>query len=92
MNHAVLLTLHCLCISVIVPVEEIQKEEFFGAGQKRIHTVADHYGIYRDLFGEAYFYPQFKLGVGYNVAGEEDMVNPVLYGNLLTPTEVWLIN
>ena len=73
---------------VVVPVSEVHREGFCGSGQCRIHCAADHYGIYRDLFGDAYFYPQFLLGVGYKVEGEECMVNPVFHGNCLTPTEV----
>lgn len=68
----------------------MNKEGFIGSGQQKIRTVADHYGIYRDLFCDAYFYPQMLLGVGYNVEGEEEMVNPVFTGNILSPAEVGL--
>lgn len=69
-------------------MSEVHKESFPGSGQRRIHQVAEHHGIYRDLFGDAYFHPQFLLGVGYKVEGEDDMVNPVFFGNCLSPTEV----
>lgn len=72
---------------LIVPVDEVLEEGFEGLGQRSIYRLADHYGIYRDLYGDAYFYPQLQLRVGYDVQGEDDMVNPVFHGNKLLPAE-----
>lgn len=48
--------------------------------------LAEHYGLYRDLFHGATFVPRVPLHVAYAV-GEDDLV-PVYYGNEVTPTEV----
>lgn len=48
-----------------------------------VHRLAEHYGIFRDLFPMAHFVPRIKLSVGY---GPESGAQ-VHHGNLLTPTE-----
>ncbi|KAM3859782.1 large ribosomal subunit protein mL38 [Diretmus argenteus] len=53
-------------------------------GPLQIKTLADHYGIFRDLFPMAYFLPRVSLRVSY---GKEDNSGQVHYGNRLTPTE-----
>ncbi|XP_045192701.2 39S ribosomal protein L38, mitochondrial-like [Mercenaria mercenaria] len=70
-----------------IPIEEMKEQDFEGGGQQRIHSLASHYGIFRDLFGDAYFYPKVNLKVGYSIEGEEDMVDPVFHGNTLLPEE-----
>ncbi|XP_057682280.1 39S ribosomal protein L38, mitochondrial isoform X2 [Corythoichthys intestinalis] len=52
-------------------------------GPFQIRRLADHYGIYRDLFPMAFFLPQIPLRIRY---GEETSAQ-VHYGNPLTPTE-----
>lgn len=49
-------------------------------------NVAQHHGIYRDLFDDAYFYPQFPLKVSYEF--DDDMVTAICNGNTMTPSEV----
>ncbi|XP_060583632.1 large ribosomal subunit protein mL38-like [Ruditapes philippinarum] len=71
-----------------VPIKKVTEEDFEGQGQQRIHTLTAHYGIFKDLFGNAYFYPSLDLHVGYPIDGEESMVNPVFYGNKFPPEEV----
>lgn len=77
-----------IMFAVEVPIEEVAEQDFEGHGQERIHALANHFGIFRDLFGDAFFYPKMKLKVGYTVKEEEDMVNPVFHGNKLLPEEV----
>lgn len=73
---------------MLVPLEEVSVENFEGAGQEAIHTLANHFGIFRDLFAHAYFYPQIQLEIGYEIDEEPDMMNRVFHGNILTPAEV----
>ncbi|KAL4234059.1 39S ribosomal protein L38 [Mactra antiquata] len=72
---------------LVAPIEEVMEENFLGQGQQSVHTLASHYGIFKDLFGDAYFYSQLQLEVGYQIEEEPDMLNRVFYGNPLTPVE-----
>lgn len=78
----------CILFAVEVPIEAVSEQDFEGSGQERIHALANHFGIFRDLFGDAFFYPKIKLKVGYTVKEEENMINPVFHGNKLLPEEV----
>ncbi|OWF38006.1 39S ribosomal protein L38, mitochondrial-like [Mizuhopecten yessoensis] len=49
-------------------------------------SVAQHYGLYRDLFSGAFFYPQFPLNVFFDYDSES--VTAVYNGNILSPSEV----
>ncbi|XP_035608838.1 39S ribosomal protein L38, mitochondrial-like [Oncorhynchus keta] len=53
------------------------------SGPYHVQRLADHYGIFKDLFPMAYFYPRFTLCVSYG----QDSPAQVHYGNHLTPTE-----
>ena len=51
------------------------------------YTLAMHYNIYSDLFGHAMFYPLVQMNIFYDI--DDENVNPVYYGNDISPTEVW---
>ncbi|XP_015127237.1 39S ribosomal protein L38, mitochondrial [Diachasma alloeum] len=51
-----------------------------------IKTIAEHYGIFNDLYGDAYFYPTIPLEINYEV--NEETIATVHRGNLLKPNEV----
>ncbi|XP_047464589.1 39S ribosomal protein L38, mitochondrial [Mugil cephalus] len=51
--------------------------------QSHVKRLADHYGVFRDLFPMAYFLPQVTLRINYS----QDNGCAVHYGNHLTPTE-----
>uniref|UniRef100_A0A3B4BE53 Large ribosomal subunit protein mL38 n=1 Tax=Periophthalmus magnuspinnatus TaxID=409849 RepID=A0A3B4BE53_9GOBI len=51
------------------------------SGPHHIRRLAEHYGIYKDLFPNAFFLPIIPLKVHY---GQNSSVH---YGNILTPTE-----
>ncbi|KAL3860403.1 hypothetical protein ACJMK2_010528 [Sinanodonta woodiana] len=70
---------------LVIPVNEVQSERFSESGGQYIKDVADHYGIFRDLFSGAYFYPQVDLNVNYDY--DEESVTPVYQGNILLPSE-----
>ena len=52
--------------------------------------MADHYNVYKDLFGFAYFYPSMQLRIAYDI--DEEYVSPVCSGNILDPNEVHLFS
>ncbi|CAN9508958.1 unnamed protein product [Ophioblennius macclurei] len=53
------------------------------SGPFQVKRLAEHYGVFRDLFPNAYFIPQVTLRINYN----QDNSAGVHYGNRLTPTE-----
>lgn len=53
-------------------------------GQYQIKTIADHYGVYEHLFGDAYFVPRVPLNIVFNSGSYE---TPVYYGNIIKPRE-----
>ncbi|CAG0901031.1 unnamed protein product, partial [Cyprideis torosa] len=64
-----------------------------GSASKEIAKLAEHYGIFQDLFrGAATFHPVVRMDISYPVEdlgrGEEMRVSPVHMGNLLKPQEV----
>lgn len=69
-----------------IPLDEVRAEWEQTCGPHHIQRVAEHYGVYKDLFGEATFVPRVALRVQYNA--EHDTVMPVYYGNVVTPSEV----
>ncbi|XP_014487652.1 PREDICTED: 39S ribosomal protein L38, mitochondrial [Dinoponera quadriceps] len=54
-------------------------------GPFHIHRIAEHYGIYKDLYRDAYFMPTVPLDICYNL--EDDKVTRVRTGNIIKPKE-----
>ncbi|XP_025116001.1 39S ribosomal protein L38, mitochondrial-like [Pomacea canaliculata] len=54
-------------------------------GPSHLRTIAEHYGIFDDLFGSAFFYNTNPLTVCYDY--DEEFVTPVYYGNKIPPAE-----
>ena len=75
------------CIVVLVPLEEVADDWAVESGPHQIRAVAEHFGIYKDLFGAAYFLPVVDLQVNYNY--DEEYVTPVFRGNIIPPSEVF---
>lgn len=69
---------------VKVSLDRVQAGWEETSGPYHVQRLADHYGIFKDLFPMAYFYPRFILRVSYG----QDSPAQVHYGNHLTPTEV----
>ncbi|KAJ8786945.1 hypothetical protein J1605_023200 [Eschrichtius robustus] len=69
-----------------IPLEAVRAEWERTCGPYHKQRLAEHYGLYRDLFHGATFVPRVPLHVAYAV-GEDDLM-PVYYGNEVTPTEV----
>lgn len=53
-------------------------------GFYHIKEIAEHYGVYEHLFGDAFFLPIVHLSVGYD---KGDVVHPVHYGNVIKPSD-----
>ncbi|XP_060520257.1 large ribosomal subunit protein mL38 [Cylas formicarius] len=71
-------------LKLIVDLEEVNREWLKTGGPKQIKEIADHFGVFQDLFGDAYFYPRVPLNVSY-CKGDERV--PVYYGNCLKPID-----
>jgi large subunit ribosomal protein L38 len=75
-----------LNVTVQVPLKEVKEEWLKTGGPFHIRQVAKHYGVYDDLFGDAYFTPRVMLDVHYKLNDEGDL--PVHRGNVIKPSEV----
>lgn len=49
-------------------------------------SLAEHYGIFRDLFNNAIFYPSVNMNISYDY--DDEYVSKVYIGNRLKPSEV----
>lgn len=56
-------------------------------GIQEITVIAKHYNIYSDLFGDKIFHPVVHMEIDFNTT-DPSYVNPVYYGNELTPCAV----
>ncbi|KAG7232857.1 hypothetical protein INR49_008025 [Caranx melampygus] len=69
-----------------IPMDRVQETWEQSSAPFHIQRLAEHYGVFRDLFPKAYFLPQVLLNVHYG----QDISGQVHYGNRLTPTEAAL--
>ncbi|NXW47891.1 RM38 protein, partial [Nyctiprogne leucopyga] len=76
--------------TVLIPLDEVRAEWEETSGPFHKQRVAEHCGIFRDLFKGATFTPWVPLRVEYSQE-DEDLV-PVYYGNIVTPSEVVSLN
>jgi large subunit ribosomal protein L38 len=75
-----------LNVAVQIPLKEVKEEWLKTGGPFHIRRVAEHYGVYDDLFGDAYFTPRVMLDVHYNL--NDGSYLPVHRGNMIKPYEV----
>ncbi|XP_037134845.1 39S ribosomal protein L38, mitochondrial [Syngnathus acus] len=66
-----------------ISLDEVQQMWEKSSGPFHIRRLADHYGVFRDLFPMAYFLPRIPLRIGYG----QQMSGQVHYGNQLTPAQ-----
>ncbi|KAI3365417.1 hypothetical protein L3Q82_010509 [Scortum barcoo] len=66
-----------------IPLDRVRETWEKTGAPLHIKRLADHYGIFRDLFPMAYFLPQVSLHIRYS----QDTGGQVYYGNHLTPTK-----
>ena len=70
--------------TVEIDKEEVRADCFDTTGPHMIRTIADHYAIFKDLFGPyAYFIPRVKLEVSFSILQEKS--SPVYFGNKIEP-------
>lgn len=67
-----------------IDLEASHKEWLYTEGPNHIKKIADHYGVYEHLFGDAYFYPRVPLNVIFEL---ENGDLPVYYGNVVKPKD-----
>ncbi|XP_011635094.1 39S ribosomal protein L38, mitochondrial [Pogonomyrmex barbatus] len=70
---------------LLVDLQTVKEDWLRIDGSSHIHRLADHYGIYNDLYGDAYFMPIVPLDVSYKL--EDDKWVKVYTGNVIKPSE-----
>ncbi|XP_053151777.1 39S ribosomal protein L38, mitochondrial [Hemicordylus capensis] len=73
--------------TLLIPLEDVRAEWERTSGPFHKQRMAEHYGLYRDLFDNATFIPIVPLRVEYNQ--DEEHIMPVYHGNVVTPTEAF---
>ncbi|EFX88649.1 hypothetical protein DAPPUDRAFT_41519 [Daphnia pulex] len=71
-----------------ISLKEIRKEWLKTAAPFQIKAIAEHYNIFKDLFGEAFFVPRIPISIGYQQTDGSTM--PVYFGNQIKPYEAVL--
>lgn len=70
-----------------VDLNLVEKEWISSTKPVHLKVLAEHYGIFQDLFGDyAFFYPVVHMNIAYSLNSET--YSPVIAGNLLKPKEV----
>ncbi|KFQ92666.1 hypothetical protein Y956_05010, partial [Nipponia nippon] len=72
-------------LAALIPLDEVRAEWEKTSGPFHKQRVAQHCGIFRDLFKGATFTPWVTLRVEYSQ--EDEYLVPVYYGNIVTPSE-----
>ncbi|CAI9723010.1 Hypothetical predicted protein [Octopus vulgaris] len=69
--------------------EKVKEESIKEQWPNNVHRIIKHYGIYRDLFDNAHFYPQPVLNVFYDY--DEEFTTIVYNGNKILPSEASVV-
>ena len=67
-------------------LSDVRLEWLKTCGPHHIKRLAEHFNIFDDLFGEAYFVPRVPLDIKFQV--EDGSLLPVCFGNQVKPAEV----
>ncbi|XP_012530639.1 39S ribosomal protein L38, mitochondrial [Monomorium pharaonis] len=70
---------------LLVDLQAVRQDWLRFDGASHIHRLAKHYGIYNDLYGDAYFMPVVPLDVSYELP--DDKLVKVYTGNVIKPSE-----
>lgn len=73
---------------VPVSLEEISNDWSKTNAPLHIKKIAEYYGVYEHLFGDAYFLPYIQMNINYQHDSQEV---PVYRGNIIKPNEVIII-
>ncbi|XP_005105462.1 39S ribosomal protein L38, mitochondrial [Aplysia californica] len=68
-----------------IDLEEVHREWSVESRPRHVCKVAQHYGLYQDMFDGAHFYPVVPLDVWFDY--DEEFVTPVRYGNVIPARE-----
>ncbi|KZC04668.1 PREDICTED: 39S ribosomal protein L38, mitochondrial [Dufourea novaeangliae] len=68
-----------------VDLNQVKETWLDTLGPIHVHKIAYHYGIFQDLFGDAYFMPVVPLKIDYNT--NDDTLVRVYTGNVIKPSE-----
>ncbi|XP_061166666.1 large ribosomal subunit protein mL38-like [Saccostrea echinata] len=68
-----------------IDLDKVDEESWNTNKQEQLHRLTEHYGIFRDLFGGAYFYPHVNLDVSYDIPDDYEL--PVYHGNRIEPSQ-----
>uniref|UniRef100_A0A1B6DR97 Large ribosomal subunit protein mL38 n=2 Tax=Clastoptera arizonana TaxID=38151 RepID=A0A1B6DR97_9HEMI len=71
-------------VKLEVPIKEVEEVWNYESAPYHIKQTAEYYGIFQDLFGDAYFYPQIILDIAYL---SEHFEIPVCRGNVIRPSQ-----
>lgn len=72
-------------LSCVISLDEVKTVWNKLDAPVHIRRIANHYGIFQDLFGDAYFHPVVPLTIQYEL--ESDMIAKVYTGNVIKPKE-----
>ncbi|CAD7080015.1 unnamed protein product [Hermetia illucens] len=68
-----------------IDLDQVRADSLKSNRQHQLVDLIHHFGIYKDLFGAAYFVPRVPLDIQFTIS--EDKALPVYFGNLISPTE-----
>ena len=71
---------------VLVDLDAAKEDWLKTTAPSQIRTIAEHYGIFNDLYGDAYFHPVIPLTINYDF-GDPELLARVHRGNMITPNE-----
>lgn len=71
---------------VEIPLDDVKDSWLSEWGPLHKRALAEHYGVYRDLFSDAFFVPVIDMKVLYDY--DDEFVTPVHSGNVILPSEV----
>lgn len=69
---------------MVVDLDKSNEDWLASVGPQHIKQIAQHYGVFEHLFGDAYFHPWVPLELFYT---QGDLNYPVYYGNVLKPEQ-----
>lgn len=70
---------------LLIDLQKMRKDWLQSDGPFHIHRIAEHYGIYKHLYEDAYFMPTVPLDISYEL--ENDQLARVYNGNVIKPSE-----
>lgn len=72
-------------VVVQVPLDDVFDEWMLTDGPRFVRKIAEHYGVFEHLFGEAFFHPVTPMSISFKT-GEN--FSPVYFGNIIKPKNV----